>query len=104
MKKEIIFPIVFGLFTAFFASYTSPFNIIEIGKATELVIQNLIFPIIILSIVLAFFVYKFYSKVLKQESSIVNYQGKSISKLINLITFGIFEEFFSYQYFFVIKK
>jgi 2-polyprenyl-3-methyl-5-hydroxy-6-metoxy-1,4-benzoquinol methylase len=43
-------------------------------------------------------------KVLKQESSIKNYQGKSISKLINLITFGIFEEFFSTQYFFVVKK
>lgn len=43
-------------------------------------------------------------KVLKQESSIVNYQGKSISKLINLITFGIFEEFFSTQYFFVVEK
>jgi SAM-dependent methyltransferase len=43
-------------------------------------------------------------KVLKQESSIINYQGKSIAKLINLITFGIFEEFFSTQYFFVVKK
>ena len=43
-------------------------------------------------------------KVLKQESSIINYQGKSIAKLINLITFGIFEEFFSAQYFFVVKK
>lgn len=43
-------------------------------------------------------------KVLKQESSIKNFKGKSISKAINLITFGIFEEFFSYQYFFVAKK
>lgn len=43
-------------------------------------------------------------KVLKQESSIKNFKGKSVAKLINLITFGIFEEFFSYQYFFVIKK
>jgi 2-polyprenyl-3-methyl-5-hydroxy-6-metoxy-1,4-benzoquinol methylase len=43
-------------------------------------------------------------KVLKQESSIINYQGKSIAKLINLITFGIFEEFFSTRYFFVVKK
>ena len=43
-------------------------------------------------------------KVLKQESSIINYQGKSIAKLINLITFGIFEEFFSTQYFFVVRK
>lgn len=42
--------------------------------------------------------------VLKQESSIKNYQGKSLSKLINLITFGIFEEFFSTQYFFVVRK
>lgn len=43
-------------------------------------------------------------KVIKQESSIKNFKGKSVAKLINLITFGIFEEFFSYQYFFVIKK
>ena len=43
-------------------------------------------------------------KILKQESSIKNYQGKSLSKLINLITFGIFEEFFSTQYFFVVRK
>jgi len=43
-------------------------------------------------------------KVIKQESSIKNYQGKSLSKLINLITLGIFEEFFSTQYFFVVKK
>jgi SAM-dependent methyltransferase len=42
--------------------------------------------------------------ILKQESSIKNYQGKSFSKLINLITFGIFEEFFSTQYFFVVRK
>ncbi len=42
--------------------------------------------------------------ILKQESSIKNYQGKSLSKLINLITFGIFEEFFSTQYFFLVKK
>ncbi|MFZ4678622.1 MAG: class I SAM-dependent methyltransferase [Flavobacterium sp.] len=43
-------------------------------------------------------------KVLKQESSIKNFKGKSITKAINLITFGIFEEFFSYQYFFVVRK
>ncbi|MCW1146902.1 class I SAM-dependent methyltransferase [Flavobacterium lacisediminis] len=43
-------------------------------------------------------------KIITQESSIKNYKGKSAAKLINLITFGIFEEFFSYQYFFVIKK
>ena len=42
--------------------------------------------------------------ILKQESSIKNYQGKSLSKLINLITFGKFEEFFSTQYFFVVRK
>lgn len=43
-------------------------------------------------------------KVVKQESSITNFKGKSITKAINLITFGIFEEFFSYQYFFVVTK
>ena len=68
MKKEIIFPVLFGLFTAFFASYTSPFDIIEIGKASELVLQNLIIPIIFLSGILAFFVYKFYSKIIKEEN------------------------------------
>lgn len=43
-------------------------------------------------------------KVVKQESSIKNFNGKSLTKLINLITFGVFEEFFSYQYFFVVRK
>lgn len=43
-------------------------------------------------------------KVIKQQSSIKSYRGKSFSKIINLITFGLLEEFFSYQYFFVIKK
>lgn len=39
--------------------------------------------------------------VIKQQSSIKNYSGKSVTKIINMITFGLFEEFFSYQYFFV---
>lgn len=43
-------------------------------------------------------------KVVKQESSIKNFKGKSFAKILNIITFGIFEEFFSYQYFFVITK
>lgn len=43
-------------------------------------------------------------EVVKQQSSIKSYQGKSFSKIINLITFGLLEEFLSYQYFFVIKK
>jgi 2-polyprenyl-3-methyl-5-hydroxy-6-metoxy-1,4-benzoquinol methylase len=43
-------------------------------------------------------------KVERQESSIKNFEGKSITKTINLITFGFFEEFFSYQYFFVVRK
>jgi 2-polyprenyl-3-methyl-5-hydroxy-6-metoxy-1,4-benzoquinol methylase len=43
-------------------------------------------------------------KIVRSESSIKNYTGKSVAKTINLITFGLFEEFFSYQYFFVIKK
>ena len=42
--------------------------------------------------------------VIKQESSIDNYKGKSFSKILNLVTFRVFEEFFSYQYFFVAKK
>lgn len=40
-------------------------------------------------------------KVIKQQSSIKNYSGKSVTKIINMITFSLFEEFFSYQYFFV---
>jgi 2-polyprenyl-3-methyl-5-hydroxy-6-metoxy-1,4-benzoquinol methylase len=43
-------------------------------------------------------------KVVKQESSIKNFKGKSFAKILNKITLGIFEEFFSYQYFFVITK
>jgi len=39
-------------------------------------------------------------KILKTESSIKNFKGKSLTKVINNITFGVFEEFFSTQYFF----
>lgn len=42
--------------------------------------------------------------ILKQEGSIKNYKGNSLTKTINKLTFGLFEEFFSLQYFFVIKK
>lgn len=38
------------------------------------------------------------------ESSIKRYKGKSLAKLINIITLGFLEEFFSYQYFFKSKK
>jgi 2-polyprenyl-3-methyl-5-hydroxy-6-metoxy-1,4-benzoquinol methylase len=41
--------------------------------------------------------------ILKEESSIKNYKGKSITKIINSLTFGLLEEFFSVQYFYVIK-
>ena len=43
-------------------------------------------------------------KVEKTQSSIVNFQGFSISKIINRMTLRLFEEFFSYQYFFVATK
>jgi 2-polyprenyl-3-methyl-5-hydroxy-6-metoxy-1,4-benzoquinol methylase len=43
-------------------------------------------------------------KTLIEEGSIKKYKGKSIAKIINKITFGVFEEFFSYQYFFKSKK
>lgn len=43
-------------------------------------------------------------KTLLQESAIKNYKGKSMAKVINILTFGIFEEFFSYQYFFKSQK
>jgi 2-polyprenyl-3-methyl-5-hydroxy-6-metoxy-1,4-benzoquinol methylase len=43
-------------------------------------------------------------KVEIQESSIKNYKGKSLTKFLNSLTFGLLEEFFSYQYFFVVTK
>ncbi len=43
-------------------------------------------------------------KIKKSQSSIVNYSGFSFTKILNLITLKIFEEFFSYQYFFVATK
>lgn len=43
-------------------------------------------------------------KTLQSEGSIKNYQGKSIAKFFNSLTFGLFEEFLSIQYFFKIKK
>lgn len=43
-------------------------------------------------------------KILKVESSIKRYKGRSVAKTLNKITFGLLEEFFSYQYFFKSKK
>ncbi len=43
-------------------------------------------------------------KVIAEQSSIKNYKGKSFAKLFNKITLGVFEEFLSYQYFFVATK
>lgn len=43
-------------------------------------------------------------KTIIEQGSIKNYRGNSITKIINKITFGIFEEFFSNQYFFKSKK
>lgn len=43
-------------------------------------------------------------KVKIQESSIKNYKGQSLTKFLNSLTFGLLEEFFSYQYFFVVTK
>ncbi len=43
-------------------------------------------------------------KTLKIESSIKRYKGRSAVKIFNRITLGAFEEFFSYQYFFKLKK
>ncbi|MCW4469152.1 class I SAM-dependent methyltransferase [Flavobacterium sp. MFBS3-15] len=43
-------------------------------------------------------------KILYQESSIKNYKGRSLAKIVNIVTFGIFEEFFSVQYFLKAKK
>ncbi|MGK4566561.1 class I SAM-dependent methyltransferase [Flavobacterium sp. 3HN19-14] len=42
--------------------------------------------------------------ILQQESSIRNYNGRSTAKIINRLTFRLFEEFFSYQYFFKARK
>lgn len=38
------------------------------------------------------------------EGSVRNFNGKSIAKIINHLTFGFFEEFLSVQYFFKVKK
>ena len=43
-------------------------------------------------------------KIEKHQSSILSYKGFSISKIINITTLRLFEEFFSYQYFFVAIK
>ena len=43
-------------------------------------------------------------KVIYSEGSIKNYKGNSIAKIINRVTFGLLEEFFSTQYFFKVKK
>lgn len=43
-------------------------------------------------------------QIVKSEGSIRNYPGKSMVKIINRLTFGFFEEFFSTQYFFKVKK
>lgn len=40
-------------------------------------------------------------KVKKSQSSITGYKGFSLAKIINALTLRLFEEFFSYQYFFV---
>lgn len=42
--------------------------------------------------------------VIKSEGSIRRYKGKSLAKIINTITFGVFEEFFSVQFYFKIRK
>lgn len=43
-------------------------------------------------------------KVQLVEGSIKNYDKNSITKIINRLTFGLFEEFFSIQYFVKVKK
>jgi 2-polyprenyl-3-methyl-5-hydroxy-6-metoxy-1,4-benzoquinol methylase len=43
-------------------------------------------------------------KTLLEVGAIKNYKGNSITKIINKLTLGVFEEFFSYQYFFKSKK
>lgn len=40
----------------------------------------------------------------KLEGSVKNYDGKSFAKILNILTFSLFEEFLSVQYFFKIKK
>ncbi|KRP28215.1 MAG: hypothetical protein ABS28_00660 [Cryomorphaceae bacterium BACL22 MAG-120619-bin32] len=43
-------------------------------------------------------------QIIKVEGSIRNFKGKSIAKIINKISFGLFEQFLSNQYFFKAKK
>lgn len=40
----------------------------------------------------------------RTESSIKNYKGKSGAKILNVLTLGVFEDFFSTQYFFHARK
>ena len=43
-------------------------------------------------------------KIHQTKSSISIYKGKSMAKILNRITFGIFEEFLSLQFFFKVTK
>lgn len=43
-------------------------------------------------------------RIIKSEGSIRKFQGKSVTKVLNRLTFGLFEEFFSTQYFFKAEK
>lgn len=43
-------------------------------------------------------------EIVYSESSIKGYKGRSFAKVFNMLTFGMFEEFLSVQYFFTAKK
>lgn len=43
-------------------------------------------------------------RIVKFEGSIKNFQGRSVTKILNILTFGLLEEFFSTQYFFKAEK
>lgn len=43
-------------------------------------------------------------RILKSEGSIRNFRGRSFTKILNRLTFGFLEEFFSTQYFFTAEK
>ncbi len=47
---------------------------------------------------------KSHFQTIASESSIKSYKGRSFAKLVNILTFGVLEEFLSYQYFFKSKK